>query len=189
MRGFVRFFVTLLTCILTLTGCNFMRYSDDDYSMAASDIRIVKGRILADGSVISGQIKASVDSSVISLYEVAGVKVYCAYNPDIFAITDENGNFSISIDLAKYRNWKLKNKIPEFEEDGASSSSDKKIALIAEKTITKADGSEVTLSTIIPIDFGDEKTIDLNEVFDPTQNTSTWIKVDSKLNGTCKSGL
>jgi hypothetical protein len=166
-----------------------MRYSDDDYSMAASDIRIVKGRILADGSVISGQIKASVDSSAISLDEVAGVKVYCAYNPDIFAITDENGNFSISIDLAKYRNWKLKNKIPEFEEDGASSSSDKKIALIAEKTITKADGSEVTLSTIIPIDFGDEKTIDLNEVFDPTQNTSTWIKVDSKLNGTCKSGL
>jgi uncharacterized GH25 family protein len=59
------------------------------------------------------------------------------------------------------------------------------VPLIAEKTIKRSDGTTVVMSTVIPVDCGAQKTIDLNELMDSTQNKTAWIKVNATLNGTC----
>jgi len=153
--------------------------------MVLSDIRTVEGTVLESLGFATSVKAPSGSVASQSLNRIGGIKVYTPHNPSVFALTDANGRFRLTVDLTQFKAWKKKNGLSSLY--GNSETATESIPLCAERIVQLSDGTTAVKSTVIPIEFSPGQTsIDLDEIFDSENNTNFWIKVNATVSGVCR---
>ncbi len=143
---------------------------------------------IASGTSLTGSGSAEVASGDVSLgtsdarlrpaKKVSGIenaKVYALHDPDNFVFTDNTGKFELSVDMEKFKQWLNKNGIPTIS-DGSNGDISELVTIVAEKKEKQADGSELNLSTSIPVDCKNKIVVQLEDLYDKELHSQVKVR-------------
>ncbi len=144
--------------------------------------------LVASGVPLAGSDSAGIEPGVISssspdtrlrpAKKVSGIenaRVYALHDPDNFVFTDNTGKFELSVDMEKFKQWLTKNGIPAIN-DGSNNDISELVTIVAEKKEKQADGSELNLSTSIPVDCKNKIVVQLEDLYDKELHSQVKVR-------------
>ncbi|MDD3147673.1 MAG: hypothetical protein PHD82_10250, partial [Candidatus Riflebacteria bacterium] len=166
----------------TIRGSLYIETGAESASIAHLSNLVASGAGLATSEVDIPKLEIS-SSSLESITlrqakKVAGIenaRVYALHDPENFVFTDSSGNFELSVDIEKFKQWLNKSGIPAIN-DGSDNDISELVTILAEKKEKQADGSEVNMSTSIPVDCKGKIVVHLEDLYDKELHSQVKIR-------------